>query len=356
MENEHIKVLLIEDNPGDARLIREVLAEVKGASFDLECADRLSIGLEHLAEGGINVVLLDLSLPDSQGIDTFAEVHTQASGVPIVVLTGLDDEALAVKTVHEGAQDYLVKGQLDNHLLVRAMRYAIERKQIDQMKSDFVSMVSHQMRTPVALIMGYIDNMLMGLTGDLTAQQKQYLQEMREISSKNYRLISDLLNVSRIERSVISVDIRPVRLKEVIDLAVRDYHERIKKKGLALNLEEMDYEIIVLADKDKMVDALSNVIDNAVKFTHEGSITIRTKSENGFGIVEVVDTGEGMSDDLLNRLFKRDQIFSGGPTPEIGSGLGLYITKKFMSLQHGDISVTSAVGKGSHFVFKIPLT
>ena len=121
------KVLLVEDSPGDARLIWEMLAEVKGAQIDLKYADRLSAGLERLAAGGIDVVLLDLSLPDSGGLDTFTKVHAQAPQVPIIVLTGLDDESLAVEAVRGGAQDYLVKGQVDGNLLMRAIRYAIER-------------------------------------------------------------------------------------------------------------------------------------------------------------------------------------------------------------------------------------
>jgi signal transduction histidine kinase/DNA-binding response OmpR family regulator len=126
--NKPIKVLLVEDNPGDARLLQEMLAEK--ASFDLERVVRLSAGLEQLAAGEIDVVLLDLSLPDSRGFDTFAQVQAKAPQVPIVVLSGLDDKALAVKAVREGAQDYLVKGQIDGNLLVRAIRYAIERKQV----------------------------------------------------------------------------------------------------------------------------------------------------------------------------------------------------------------------------------
>jgi MinD-like ATPase involved in chromosome partitioning or flagellar assembly/CheY-like chemotaxis protein len=122
-----MKVLLIEDNPGDARLIQMMLAEARGAPFDIERADRLSTGLGRLATGGIDVVLLDLSLPDSQGLDTFARVHAQAPEVPIVLLTGLEDEELGVEAMREGAQDYLVKGQVDSRLLVRSMRYAIER-------------------------------------------------------------------------------------------------------------------------------------------------------------------------------------------------------------------------------------
>ncbi len=127
-QSEIIRVLLVEDNPGDARLIREMLAEVGGVFFDVAVAKRLSTGLEHLAEGGIDVVLLDLVLPDSRGIDTLAKVQAKAPQVPIVVLTGLGDGMLGVKAVREGAQDYLVKGQVEGNLLVRAMRYAIERK------------------------------------------------------------------------------------------------------------------------------------------------------------------------------------------------------------------------------------
>ncbi|MDH7485259.1 MAG: response regulator [Anaerolineae bacterium] len=122
-----IRVLLVEDNPGDARLIREMLSEVREVTFDVQRADRLSASLERLAEGGIDVVLLDLSLPDSQGLETFARVYAQAPEVPVVLLTGLDDADLAVRAVREGAQDYLVKGQLDSGLLARAIRYAIER-------------------------------------------------------------------------------------------------------------------------------------------------------------------------------------------------------------------------------------
>jgi PAS domain S-box-containing protein/putative nucleotidyltransferase with HDIG domain len=127
-----INVLLIEDNPGDARLIQEMLAEGGKARFALECADCLLEGLGRLAANNIEVVLLDLGLPDSQGFDTFVKAYAQAPRMPILVLSGLDDEELAIKTVQEGAQDYLVKGQINSDLLVRAIRYAIERKRAEE--------------------------------------------------------------------------------------------------------------------------------------------------------------------------------------------------------------------------------
>ena len=128
MAERQLKVLLIKDNPGDVRLIRQMLVEAKDIVFHLESADSLSAGMEHLTEAWVDLILLDLSLPDSYGIETFHKVYAQASGVPIVVLSGSDDEDLAMNAVQAWAQDYLVKGQVDGHLLARAIQYAIERE------------------------------------------------------------------------------------------------------------------------------------------------------------------------------------------------------------------------------------
>jgi len=136
MNGGSMRILLIEDNPGDARLIRELLAETDGGPFDVTLADRLEDGLRHLAPGAADVVLLDLSLPDSSGLDTLARVVASAPWAPIVVLTGLDDRDLAVEAVRRGAQDYLVKGQTDGELLARAIRYAVERKETQSKLAD----------------------------------------------------------------------------------------------------------------------------------------------------------------------------------------------------------------------------
>jgi PAS domain S-box-containing protein/putative nucleotidyltransferase with HDIG domain len=132
MDDKRINILLIEDNPGEAQLIEEMLTEGRGARFNLECVDRLATGLARLVANDIGLVLLDLGLPDSQGFATFAKVYAEAPRVPIVVLSGVADENLAIKTVHEGAQDYVVKGNLDSYVLWRTIRYAIERKRAEE--------------------------------------------------------------------------------------------------------------------------------------------------------------------------------------------------------------------------------
>jgi PAS domain S-box-containing protein len=136
MESTPVKILLIEDKPADAELVQEMLTNVEGFSFSLEHAEQLSTGLEQLAEGNVDIILLDLRLPDSHGLDTFTTAHSQASHTPIIVLSNLNDEKLAAQAVREGAQDYLVKGQVDGNLLARAIRYAVERARIEASRTQ----------------------------------------------------------------------------------------------------------------------------------------------------------------------------------------------------------------------------
>lgn len=131
MEKE-VKIFLIEDDPEDVLLIRESLSQVAGASFKFkfEHSENLENGLERLSKSNADVLLLDLSLPDSRGLDTFTKAHAHSPKTPIVVLTGLDDKTLGLEALWQGAQDYLVKGRVDGKMLVRVIRYALERSRV----------------------------------------------------------------------------------------------------------------------------------------------------------------------------------------------------------------------------------
>lgn len=173
MSDQSTHVLLIEDNPGDADLVR--LRLVEGQSpVDVSCVDRLSEGLASLTNQRPSVVLLDLNLPDSQGAETFRKLLEKAPGVPIVILSGQDDGGLAMKALHQGVQDYLLKNTLTSAGLDRAMRYAVERqallrslemsrKQQLEFKNQFLSHVSHELRTPLTCIHQFVTILLDGL-------------------------------------------------------------------------------------------------------------------------------------------------------------------------------------------------
>jgi two-component sensor histidine kinase len=127
MTENPLRILLVEDNPGDVRLLQEMFSNEKPGSYELTHFPRLGLALNHLAKGGVDIVLLDLGLPDENGIDTVRRVRKLAPQVPLIVLTGRDDDAAVAESMHEGAQDYLVKGQIEQRALPRALRHAIER-------------------------------------------------------------------------------------------------------------------------------------------------------------------------------------------------------------------------------------
>jgi len=253
-------------------------------------------------------------------------------------------EIRTVSTKWEGKKAHLV-----------TIRDITGRKKIEQMKSDFVSLVSHQLKTPVAEIKEFTDIMLRGMAGDFSEKQKIYLQEMHQISARNFRLISTLLDVSRIERKVISVNLSMFDINKMINSVITEYNNSIKQKGLILKYTPNKKIISVLADKDKLFEALNNVLDNAVKFTSKGSITIQTEIQNKFCFIKIMDTGSGITGNIRNKIFQKGQILYGGPSTQSGCGLGLYIAREFLRLQNGDIFLDSTSKKGSCFTLKIPL-
>lgn len=224
---------------------------------------------------------------------------------------------------------------------------------VSDMKLDLISVVSHQLKTPVAEINGFVENMLEGLAGEVTTKQRKYLEEMREIGWDNYRLICDLLSASKIERGVIAVDLKPVSLLEVVELSIRDYEKLAHQKGLSLFVENPGQDIWVYADQDKTVETLRNILNNAIKCTDHGSVTVRWGSEEGYGLIDVRDTGIGMDPETLGRLFTKGRML-GSEAHRSGAGLGLFIGKHFMMLQKGDIRAVSEPGNGSCLTLVIP--
>jgi sigma-B regulation protein RsbU (phosphoserine phosphatase) len=206
MRNGSTHVLLIEDNQGDADLVRLRLV---GSASDLKVsqADRLSTGLAALAMESPTVVLLDLNLPDSRGADTFREVLDKAPHVPVVVLSGRDDEELAITAIHHGAQDYLVKGQFDGPQLGRVMRYAVERKALEtaldmnrilqlQSGDQFLSHISHELETPLICALQSVTVLLDETAGPIASEQRDLLETILRSVNQLRDVIGDLIETS----------------------------------------------------------------------------------------------------------------------------------------------------------------
>jgi len=367
MSNKAVKVLLIEDNPAYTRLIREILAEAKGSPFKLECADRLATGLACLAQGRIDMVLLDLGLPDSQGLSTLVKVQAEALAVPVVVLTGLDDEALAVEAVQEGAQDYLVKGQVDSNLLRRSIRYAIERKraeekarqletlkELDQVRSQLLANVSHELRTPLTTIKGY-STMLLDYDRRLGRDEKQeYLSAIDRATDRMTELVDHLLDMTRLEAGLLKLNKTPTNITALLQTTIAE--ARLRTPGHKIVLKLPKTALRLNGDGRRIRQVVDNLIDNATKYSKVGStVTIEAKSQDSELVISVADQGIGIPRENLGNVFDRMFNLEHRLTQESGGlGLGLALCKGLVEAHGGRIWVESELGKGSVFRLALP--
>ena len=222
--------MLIEDNPGDADLVRLRLVEGK-SPVDVNCVNRLSEGLACLTRETPSVVLLDLNLPDSHGAETFRRVMEHSPNVPVVVLSGQDDEALAMKAVHHGVQDYLVKGEhlqqttgtrdpLCSGTAGVAARAGNQQKQQLEFKNRFLSHVSHELRTPLTCIHQYVTLLVDGLAGPMAPDQSDHLKTVLKSVNQLHAMIRDLLEATRAESGKMRIEPRCIALGELVQQAV----------------------------------------------------------------------------------------------------------------------------------------
>ncbi len=370
MNDQSTHVLLIEDNPGDADLVRLRLVESKSA-VDVSCFERLSEGLASLSDKPPSVVLLDLNLPDSQGAETFRKVLKQAPDVPVVILSGQDDEELAAKALHHGVQDYLVKGSITSGALDRAMRYAIERqallrslemsrKQQLEFKNQFLSHVSHELRTPLTCIHQFVTILLDGLAGKLSDQQHDHLTTILRSTNQLNAMVRDLLEASRAEARKIRIERHCVAIGDLIRLAVSMMHSSAAEKQVGLEVGVDTRIPFVFGDPDRILEILINLIDNGIKFTPAGgAITVKAclaPTDPDFVYISVADTGCGIEPEAKALIFERMyQNPNSIDSSRKGLGLGLFIAKELVELHGGRIWVASEVAHGSTFSFTLPL-
>jgi sigma-B regulation protein RsbU (phosphoserine phosphatase) len=325
MKEKTLKVLLVEDNAGDVRLLREMFSKERSDSFELTHCLRMGEAERHLAKGGVDIVLLDMGLPDGHGLDTVRRAHAAAPGVPVIVLTGLDDEALAAEAMKEGAQDYLIKGQIENRALPRALRHAIERHRMQtetdlirthqiQFKDEFLSHVSHELRSPLSAIRQFVTILLDGLAGELQPEQQEYMGIVLRNVKQLQSMISDLLEVTRVQAG----------------------------------------KLMIEPQCTSVADAIAYAVD-----TLQGAATVQARvfdKDPSLVVLEVSDSGCGISPDMTEKIFER--LFqTADPSLEgrKGLGLGLYICKDLVTRQGGRIWAKSAPEQGSVFSVTLPI-
>jgi len=398
-----LKLLLVEDNPGDARLIEEALADAGDDMFELEHVEDLASGSQRVADVDFQLVLLDLDLPDSVGLETFQQMRVCAPKTPFIVLTGLNDEGLALKAVQLGAQDYLIKGEADSHLLVRAIRYAIEREQtqqkikalnadlerrveertqelaranralarineelreLDRMKTSFIRVTSHELNTPVQVILGML-SLLEQHDPDKSTSWERALKVAHRRATNLKDLVTRILKISQVGEYWSRLDRADVSPDKLVRQVVSEVTPYITLRGQTLEVDVAQGLPATPMDYHKILDVLLHLTMNAVKFTPDGgtisiSVALREGSSLRFG---VSDTGVGFQKEDVGHVF--EEFFSSFDSEhhssgeyefgKRGLGLGLAIAKEFVEMHQGRIWLESRPGKGSTVQFDIPL-
>lgn len=366
-----INVFLVEDNPADARLVAELLKEARGLDIRLEGAETLSAATEAISKKTFDILLLDLSLPDSMGLETFAKVRLQFPQLPVIVFTGLHDEDLGIKALREGAQDYMVKGEADSAILVRAIRYAIERRRLEDrlIKSEKMEAIGH-MAGGIAHDFGNILQVIKGnaqmLQEDL-GEGSSFHANLEKILSSTEKAINIIQGLHALGRKQL-MNPKVVDLNEIIKKFERFILMLIGKNNVALTLKLANRSLYVMADSTQIEQVLMNLAINAKDAMPDGGrLTIDTvllESSDGlideqdllepgrFAVLSVSDTGHGIPGEVMDRIFEPFFTTKGEGK---GTGLGLSMVYGTIKQHNGHIHCHSKPGAGTTFKIYLPI-
>jgi signal transduction histidine kinase len=349
-------ILLIEDNLGDARLLREMLGEQDSHNIELTHAQCMSEAEKYLSQRSFDMILLDLGLPDARGLGAIRRAHAAAPSVPLVVLTGLDDESLAKQALQEGAQDYLIKGQIEARGLLRALRYATERKRLERLKDEFVSTVSHELRTPLTSIAGSLRLLTSNAAGNLPRPMARLLTIAHTNSQRLVRLVNDILDIEKMEAGRVVFNFRRAEVRSVVKQAIDANQGYAEDYGVRVRLEDGCIGADVRADPDRLLQVVTNLLSNAIKFSPaDGEVVVAIEKEIDAVRITVRDHGAGIPIDFKPLIFEKfAQADAGNDRKKGGTGLGLSIVKQIVDRLGGEVGFADAPGGGTIFHVQLP--
>jgi len=368
------KILVVDDSPDNVFLIKTIL---EGEGYTVSTAENGISALAQLQASPCDLVLLDLMMPGMDGYEVTRRVRGEMKlqqYIPILLITAHDAPNVA-HGLDLGADDFIRKPVTMDELLARVrsllrLKHSMdERDEIARQREDFVSRLTHDLRTPLVAADRMLALFQQGALGDLSPQMYEVITIMARSNINLLSMVNTLLEVYRFEAGRKTLAFQPVNLSQLLDEVVGELRPLAQEKRLAMNRDFGDLSIpsIVIGDRLELHRLFTNLIGNAIKFTTSGSVTVRIKSvtlnnqpdfsdsslpstHSDYINVEIADTGPGIPLEEQATLFER---FRQGNHKITGSGLGLYLSRRIVEAHQGNIVVNSEIGKGSVFTVSL---
>jgi signal transduction histidine kinase len=388
-----IRVLIVDDDPIDIEESTKALSQSFRHRFRIETSGTLRETLQRIRNESFDILLLDLGLPESSGLETLENVRAVSKEIPLVVLSGVDDEDTALAALDCGAQDYFLKGTVTADALVRSIRYSIHRHQVcseneilvqelqanelvlkkneEMLRSKnrrlealcdtahkFVDNVSHEFRTPLTVIKEYASLMIDGIGGPIQDEQKRMLDIIGDRTNDLANMVDDMLDISKMESGLLGITRKKCNILDILQQVRPGLEKKASIKNVRLEISEPDGLPELFCDAEKIGRVITNLSINAIKFSGDpGAVHVGCKLYGSSDVlVEVTDNGPGIDDRSLQEIFERFvQLQQDIRSSTKGFGLGLSICRELVDLNFGQMHVQSELGRGSCFSFNIPL-
>lgn len=384
------QILVVDDEPDLEHLIRQKFRkQIRQKEFEFFFANN---GVEALSQlelhPEIDMVLTDINMPEMDGLTLLAKLSELYPTVKAVIISAYGDMENIRAAMNRGAFDFLTKPIVLQDLeittnktlqYVRQMKAALEKERLaqqaqvellaelerknaqlqklDQLKDEFIANTSHEFRTPLNGIIGIAESLIDGAAGELTEVQKANLLMVVSSGKRLANLVNDILDFSQLKNRDIVLQKKPVDFFAIADVVLACSRPLAASKSLALNNEISKDIPLVDGDENRLQQIMYNLVGNAIKFTESGSVTVSARVAGDTVEVTVADTGLGIPADKFDDVFKSfEQVDASISRLYGGTGLGLSITKKLVELHGGNIRIESELGKGSQFIFTLPIS
>ena len=361
------RILLVDDDEDDQIIVRRIVQNITDRPFEITWCSSYEEALPVIDDDSHDIYMIDYRLGAHTGLELLDYARPQRRRQPFILLTGASDKDIERHSLEHGAADYLVKGLFNSELLARTLRYALSRKvseqqrieelvELNQTKDDFISLASHQLRTPATGVKQYVGMVLEGFVGDITATQRTILEKAYESNERQLTIVSDLLKIAQVDAGKVIL-----KQSEVdIDAMLRDVIKEQMKTFVARN-QSIDYRpspaaAMAYVDANRFRMVIENILDNASKYSEKNTtIHLTVQREDDRICIQIQDEGVGIAHEDIEKLFgKFSRIHNRLSIDVNGTGLGLYWVKKIIDLHNGYIEVTSQLDEGTTFLIDVP--